>query len=147
MMVKIGVLGRTAPVWGLPADTGMQAQEFLSAFSSSEPLLTSLLSPCRSVFLFNNVVTLGCGDHLLVINVGQTRELPDRGSVTAELISMNDLWNVIFTQQSGQEGLRGRSVAVPLKEKIEHEPMLVDRPPQPMPDAIHARADLVEGPP
>jgi len=83
MMVKIG-------------DTGMQAQEFLSAFSSFKSLLTSLLSPCRSVFLFNNVVPLGCGDHLLVINVGQTRELPDRGSVAAELIGMDDLWDIVF---------------------------------------------------
>ena len=128
-------------------DPGMQAQEFLSAFASFKSLLTSLLSPCRSVFLFDNIVTLGCGDHLLVINVGQTRDLPDRGSIALKLIGMNDLWDVIFTQQSDQEGFRGRSVAVPLKENIEHEPMLVDRPPQPMPDAIHARADLVEVPP
>ena len=82
-----------------------------------------------------------------MINVGQTRELPDRGFIALKLIGMNDLWDVIFTHQSGQEGLRGRSVAVLLKENIEHEPMLVNRPPQPMPDAVHARADLVEGPP
>jgi len=100
---------------------GVQAQEFLSAFSSFEPLLTSLSSPCRSVFLLNNVVPPGCGDHFLVINVGQTRDLPDRSSAA----------------------LRGRSVAVPLKEKIEHEPMLVDRPPQPMPNAHHVCASLV----
>jgi len=38
---------------------GVQIQEFLSAFPSFEPLLTSLSSPCRSVFLLDDTVALG----------------------------------------------------------------------------------------
>lgn len=74
MMVEIG-------------DPGVQTQEFLSAFPSSESLLTALLSPCESVFLLDNIVTARRGDHLLMINVGQTRDLPDRGSVAPKLRS------------------------------------------------------------
>jgi len=81
-----------------------------------------------------------------MINVGQTRELPNRGSIALKLIGINDLWDVIFTQQVGQEGLRSLRVSVLLKENIEHEPMLVNRPPQPMPDAVHACAGLVQKP-
>ena len=80
-------------------DPGMQTQEFLSAFGSSESLLTSLLSSCGSVFLFNDIVTAGRRDDPLVINLCQARDLPDRSSVTPELVSMNDLWNIVFSQQ------------------------------------------------
>jgi len=77
---------------------GMQTQEFLSTLPSSEPLLGSFLSSCGSVFLLNDVVAPGRGDHLLMVDVSQARDLPDRGSVTPELIRMNDLWDVILTQ-------------------------------------------------
>jgi len=85
MMVEIG-------------DPGVQTQEFLSAFPSSESLLTSLLSPCGSMFLFDDIITTGLGDHFLVVEVSQARELTNRSLVTLKLIGMNDLWNVIFTQ-------------------------------------------------
>ena len=80
---------------------GVQTQEVLSAFPSSEPLLTPLLSSCGAMFLLNNVVAAGRGDHLLVVDVSQARDLSDRGSITPELIGVNNLWDVIFTQQSG----------------------------------------------
>ena len=51
------------------ADPGVEVQEFLSAFLPLEPLLTSLLSPCGSMFLLNDVVAARCGDHLLVVNI------------------------------------------------------------------------------
>ncbi len=50
------------------------------------------------MFLLNNVVTAGCGDHLLVVDICQARDLPNRGSVASELIGMNDLWDIIYTQ-------------------------------------------------
>ena len=50
-------------------DPGVQAHKSLSAFSSFEALLTSLLTPCGTVRLFNQVITAGCGDHLLVVDV------------------------------------------------------------------------------
>ncbi len=84
MMVEIG-------------DPGMQTQEFLRSFSLREALLTSLLTSCGAMFLLNNVVAAGCGDHL-VVDICQARDLPNRGSVASELIGMNDLWDIIFTQ-------------------------------------------------
>jgi len=49
-------------------NTGVQTQEFSSAFPSLEPLLTTLLSPRGAVFLLDDVVAPGRGDHLLVID-------------------------------------------------------------------------------
>jgi hypothetical protein len=88
MMVKVG-------------HSGVQAQELLSAFPPFESLLRSLLSPGKSVFLLNDVIAACRRDHLLVVNVSKAEDLSDRGSVTAELIGMDDLWDIIFFQQPG----------------------------------------------
>ena len=128
-------------------DPGVEAQECLSAFPSFEALLTSLLSPCGSVFLLNDVVAAGRRDHLLVVDIDQARDFPDRSSVAAELVGMNHLWDIIFTQEPRQEGLGSFCVSVPLKENVEHETTLVHSPPQPVPDAIDARTHLVQMPP
>jgi len=130
MLVKIG-------------DPGMQTQELLSAFPSPEPLLTSLLSSCRSVFLFDDVVTPGRGDDLLMVDVDQARDLSDRGAITPQLIGMDDLWDVMLTQEASQERFRRLRVTVPLKKNVKHESMLVHPSPEPVSDAIDARADLV----
>ena len=105
--------------------SGVQAQKFLSAFSSFEALLTSLLTPCGTVGLLDQVITTRCGNHLLMVDIDQTWDLPDRSAVTPQLIGVNDLWNIVFTQQPGQEGLRSLSIAVTLEEDVEHETVLV----------------------
>ncbi|GAA4006697.1 hypothetical protein GCM10022631_17790 [Deinococcus rubellus] len=64
-----------------------------------------------------------------MVDVSQVWDLPDRSSVTSELIRVNDLWDVILTQESGKECLRSLRVSVPLKENVEHEAVLVHRPP------------------
>ena len=128
-------------------DPGVQAQELLSAFPPPESLLLSFLSPCGSMFLLNDVVAAGRGDDVLVVNISQARDLPDRGSVAAELIRMNDVWDIIFNQEFGQEGLRRFSISMPLKENVENEAVLVHSSPQPMTDAIDTRTDLVQMPP
>ena len=79
-------------------DPGVQTQKFLRAFPSFEPLLLSFLSPCGSVFLLNDVVAPGCRDHLLMVDINQPWNLPDRGSVASQLIRMDDLWDVVFPQ-------------------------------------------------
>jgi hypothetical protein len=81
------------------------------------------------MFLLNNVVASGRGDHLLVVDVDQAGNLSNRGSVAAELIGMDDLWDIVFSQQPGQEGLRSFGVPMTLEEKVEHEPVLVHSPP------------------
>ena len=108
---------------------GVQAQEFLRAFLPSEPLLTSFLTSCETVRLFDQIVAAGCGDHLLVVDVGQAWYLSDCGTVAPQLIGVDDLWNVIFIQKPSQEGLRSLGVAVALKKDVEHEAVLVDRSP------------------
>jgi len=134
MMVEVG-------------DPGMQAQECLGAFPPLEPLLLSFLSPCGSVFLQGGVGTAGGGDHLLVVNVGRARDLPNRGPGAPELIGMDDLWDIGFFWQPDQEGVRGLGMPMRLKEDVEHEPVLIHGPPYPMPDAVHACTHLVEMPP
>ena len=52
----------------------------------------------------------------------------------------------VFSQQPGQEGLRRFGVSMPLKENIEHEAVLVHCAPQPMPNAVDARADFIQIP-
>ncbi len=99
------------------------------------------------MFLLNNIVTAGRGDHLLVIYVDQARDLPDGCPVAAELIGMDDLWDIVFTQESGQERLRGLGITVTLEEDVEHETVLVHGPPKPVSNAVYARTYLVEMPP
>jgi hypothetical protein len=79
--------------------------------------------------LLNDVVAAGGGHDVLVVNVSPARDLLDRGSVAAELVGMNDLWDIIFNQESGQKRLRHFGIPVPLKEKDELEAVLVHRTP------------------
>ena len=126
--------------------SGVHIQERLSAFPPPEPLLGSLLSSCGSVFLLDDVVAPCRGDHLLMVDVDQARDLSDRGPVAAELIGMDDLWDIVFSQQPGQEGLCSLRIPVPLKEDVEHETVLIHGPPKPVSNAIDARTHLVEMP-
>ena len=65
-------------------------------------------------------------DHLLVVDVDQAGYLSDRSFVTPQLIGVNDLWDIVFTKEPGQEGLRGLSIPVMLKRDVEYEAVLVD---------------------
>ena len=75
-----------------------------------------------------------------MVDVSQAGDLSNRGSVTPELVGMDDLWNIVFTQKPGQEGFRRFGVPMPLQQNFEHEAVLVYCPPQPVSDAIDARA-------
>ena len=81
-----------------------------------------------------------------MVDVSQAGDLSNRGSVTPELVGMDDLWDIVFSQQPGQEGLRRFGVPMPLKEDVEHETVLVHGPPKPVSNAIHGRTHLVEMP-
>ena len=106
-------------------------------FPPFKPLLASLLSPCRSMFLLNNIVAAGCGNHLLTVDVCKARDLPDRSPVTAELVGVDNLWDIEFNQQLVQKGLRRLGIPMPLENTL-HEIVLVHSPPQPVSDAVHA---------
>ncbi|CAM3196209.1 hypothetical protein DESA109040_02130 [Deinococcus saxicola] len=127
-------------------DSGVQPQKFLRSFFSFKPLLLSFLTPCRSVRLLNDIVAASRGKHLLMVDPMQAGKVTDGSSVALQLIHVDDLWDVVSTHKPRQEGLRGFGISMPLKENVEHEAVLVHRPPQPMPDAIHRRADLVQVP-
>ena len=128
-------------------DSGVQVEEFLRSSSPLERLLLTFLTPCGTVGLLNHIVAANRGDHLLVVNVNQARNFPDRGPVTPQLIGVYNFWDIVFTQQPHQEVPRGHGVAVPLQQDVEHKAVLVHRPPQPVPNSIHRRADLVQVPP
>ena len=83
-------------------DSRVQAQKFLSAFSSFESKLLSLLTSCGTMRLFDHVVTSGRGDDLLVVNFSQACDLSDHGPLACELVRANPVWDIIFTQEPGQ---------------------------------------------
>ena len=110
-------------------DSGMQAEKRLRLFPPLESKLLSLLTPCGRVGLFDHAVTSGRGDDLLLVNFSQTCDLSDCGPVAYELVRANPVWEIIFTQEPGQEGLCGVGIPVPLKQGVEHQAVLVHRPP------------------
>ncbi|GGO36246.1 hypothetical protein GCM10008949_39860 [Deinococcus humi] len=78
-------------------------------------------------------------------DMDQARSHSSRGSVATEPAGMDDLWNIVFSQDQRQQGLRRVSVRVPL-EDIEHEPVLVHGPPQPVVGSANLDAPLVGRP-
>lgn len=96
--------------------------------------------------MFDQIVAARRGDDLLVVDVTHAPELQDGRPVASELIGVNNLWNVVFTKQFGKEGSRRFGITVSLTQDVEHEPVPVDRAPQPMPNAIDARTDLIQMP-
>jgi len=67
------------------------------------------------MFLLKEVVTARCGDDLLVVDVDEARNLPDRGSIAPKLIGTDRVWDIIFSQKPHHEVLGGLSIAVSLK--------------------------------
>jgi len=82
-----------------------------------------------------------------VVDIDQARDLSDCGSVAAELIGEDDFWDVVFSQQSGQERLRRFSIAMPLEENVEHKTVLIYSSPKPVSNAIHTCTYLIDMPP
>jgi len=119
----------------------------LERVSATWTLLRSLLSPCGTAGLFDDVVAPSRGDDVLVVDALQAGDLSNRSSVTPELIGMNDLWDIIFTQESCHKCFCGLSITMPLKQNVEYEPVLVYDHPKPVSNAVHACTHLVEMPP
>ncbi len=78
-------------------DPGMQAQKRLRSFPLLESNLLSLLTPCGTVGLFDQVVAASRREYLLMVDVDPAWDLPDHGSVATELVGMNHLWDMKFT--------------------------------------------------
>ena len=95
-------------------DPGVQAEKRLRPFPPLESKLLSLLTSCGTMRLFDHVVTSGRGDDLLMVNFSQACDLSNRGPVACELVRANPVWDIIFTQEPGQEGLCGVGIPVPL---------------------------------
>ena len=60
---------------------------------------------------------------------------------------MNGLWEVVFTQQSGEKRFSGLSIAVFLQEDVKHGTLFIDRPPQPVVDPTHDNMHFIQMPP
>lgn len=69
-------------------DSGVQAENFLRTFSAPEFLLL-LLTSCRTVGLQGHAAACR-EDHLLMVNVSQARDLPDRGSIAEKVIGVTE---------------------------------------------------------
>lgn len=104
---------------------GVEAQKFLRSFPPPESKLLPFLTSCRTVRLLDHAVAARYGGHVLVIAVSQTWNLPDCGPVTPQLIGLNDLWDIVFTQKKGHKGVCHFSVPVSLKEDIKHETVFI----------------------
>ncbi len=77
----------------------LYVQKFLRSFPPLESELLSLLTPCRTMRLLDQIVATRCRTHLLVVGVDQARQFPDGCAVAAQLIGVNNLWDVVFTQE------------------------------------------------
>lgn len=121
----------------------MQTQKFLRTFPPFEVLLMSLLAPCRTVRWQGQGVAAGCGAHRPVIDIDEARNLPNRSSVTLQLIGMNDLWNSVVTQEASQEGCCGLGITVPLEHAVDHGAVLIYRSPEPGANTISVGTDLI----
>jgi len=124
----------------------MQAEKFLRAFPPLESLLLLLLTPCGTMRLLNYVVAMYCGDHLLVIDVDEARNLPDCKLVAPQLIGTDHVWNSVFSDYPDQKGLCSIGISVPLKQAVQQEAVFVDHSPQPVSNAINIGTDLVQKP-
>lgn len=82
-----------------------------------------------------------------MIDIDEAWNLPDRSSITLQLIGMNDLWDIVFTQEASQECFCGLGITVPLEHEVEHGSVLVYRSPEPVANTIDAGTDLVQVPP
>jgi len=71
--------------------SGVQGQNFLCTFPLVESLLMSLLAPYGTVGLLDAGVPSGRGDHLLMFDVSQVRDLPECGSAAPQLIGVDAL--------------------------------------------------------
>jgi len=85
------------------------------------------------VGLLDQIVPSGCRNHLVVINIDEAWDLPNRGSTAPELIGTDRVWDIVLTQKSHQEVLGGLGIAVPLEQDPLHEAGLVHCSPQPVP--------------
>ena len=63
-----------------------------------------------------------------MIDIDETRDLPDRGRAAPELIGADRVWKVIFAEPSSQQGSRRLGITMSLEQDIEHEAVLVQKP-------------------
>ncbi|GGM18330.1 hypothetical protein GCM10010841_28040 [Deinococcus aerophilus] len=89
-------------------DSGVIRKQFLSSPSSLEAQPASLLLLCGLVRLLDEVVTASGRDDLDVLHVVERGKCPDGGTVTPQLIGVDDLWDAVLANQPGEEGPGGR---------------------------------------
>ena len=121
----------------------MEIQEFLGSFDLPETELTTLFLSFGTVGLLNQVVAAGRRDDLLMVDLLKCWKCPDGGPVTGQLVGADCLWDVEFAEQASQERSCRLGISVALQQDVEHDPVLVYGPPQPVTDTANCRTDLI----
>ena len=90
----------------------MQGEEFLRPLPSFESQVASLLLPCRSMRLLDQIVAPGRRYDLDVLHGMEHGKCPNSRSIAPELVSVDDLWDFELTEQSYEKGSCDRHVPV-----------------------------------
>jgi hypothetical protein len=121
-------------------DLIMRREEPLCLAGGLEPLHLPFASSCRLVRVFRSVVQA-----LVPAVLDPGHQLLLRRAVTGELIRDHDARRPhLLLQQLAQQALGRVLVASAPHQHIEHDAVLVDRPPQPVPLAGDGDPDLIE---
>ena len=92
--------------------------------------------------MLNQVVAANRRDDLLMVDRLKCWKCSNGSSTAGQLVHTVRFWNVEFNEQANQKRSRGFSITVALQQDIEHEPMLVYGPPQPVTDTTDGVAVL-----
>ena len=125
----------------------MQGKEFLRSLPSFEAQLASLLLPCGSMRLLDQSVAPGRRHDLDVLHAVEHGKCPHGRPRAPELVGVDDLRNLVLTEQSREEGSCGRRIPVGLEQDVEDGTVLVDGPPEPVRLSPNLDVHLVQKPP
>ena len=97
--------------------------------------------------LLDKVVAPGSRCDLNVLHRVEHRNLPNCRTITPKLIRVNDLWNIVLAEQTGEKCSGRFSITVFLEKYVEHSARIVHRSPQPMFDPTDDNVHFIQMPP
>ncbi|BDP43787.1 hypothetical protein DAETH_37560 (plasmid) [Deinococcus aetherius] len=96
--------------------------------------------------LFDQIIATGCGHNPDVLHGVEHGKFPKRCTITPELVRMDNLGNLVFTEQASEERAGGLGIPVLLKEDVQHSSTFIDGSPQPVFDPADVHVHFVEMP-
>ena len=110
----------------MSVDQGMGEEKVLRLSRRLESLHLPLSAPSRPMRVLGSIVEVAT---LPMLDIGQKLTL--RNSITLQLVRDDDARRIVQTfQQPLEEALRSGGISAALHEDIEHDPVLVDSPPE-----------------